>query len=54
MRGCELCAHQTISRYQGTDEELIELHEQAKADLALYAEGQIELDGDAEEPETWE
>ena len=24
MRGCELCSQQTIARYQGTDEELIE------------------------------
>ena len=39
MRGCELCAQQTIARYQGTDEELIELFQQAKEDLERYAEG---------------
>ena len=43
MRGCELCAQQTISRFQGTDEELIALYEKAREDLALYAKGEIEL-----------
>ena len=51
MRGCELCSQQTIARYQGTDEELIQLFCRAKEDLARYAEGQIELIGDAPEPE---
>ena len=52
MRGCELCSQQTISRFQGTDEELIQLFYQAREDLARYAEDQIELVGDAPEPET--
>jgi hypothetical protein len=51
MRGCELCSQQTISRYQGTDEELIELFHQARNDLERYAEGQIELTADTPEPE---
>lgn len=51
MRGCELCSQQTISRFQGTDEELIRLFYQAKEDLARYTEGQTELVGDAPEPE---
>jgi hypothetical protein len=42
MRGCELCAQQTISRYQGTDEELLALYEQAKHDLARYTEGELD------------
>ena len=54
MRGCELCAHQTISRFQGTDEELIELHQRAKEDLARYAQDQIELEAESPEPEDWE
>jgi hypothetical protein len=62
MRGCELCAQQTISRYQGTDEELLELYDKARADLAHYAEGDIdieaeidaEIDADLGEPEIWE
>ena len=58
MRGCELCAQQTVARYQGTDEELVAMHEQAKDDLARAAEGLIDLeeleDGRAEETEDWE
>jgi hypothetical protein len=51
MRGCELCSQQTIARYQGTDEELIEQFHQAKHDLTHYGEGQIELVPDTTEPE---
>ena len=51
MRGCELCSQQTISRFQGTDEELIALFHQAKEDLARYEEGEIELVADMPEPE---
>jgi hypothetical protein len=54
MRGCELCAQQTVSRFQGTDEELIELYEQARRDLARYGEGDIELVPDSPEPELLE
>jgi len=51
MRGCELCSQQTISRYQGTDEELIEQFHKAKHDLAHFAEDQIDLVPDITEPE---
>jgi hypothetical protein len=51
MRGCELCAQQTIARYQGTDEELIAQYERAKEDLANYHEGQTELVPDTPDPE---
>jgi hypothetical protein len=54
MRGCELCAQQTISRFQGTDEELIELYEQAKDDLAHRADNLIDLVSNSPEPETSE
>jgi hypothetical protein len=52
MRGCELCAQQTISRYQGTDEELIELFYKAKEDLEHYTENNIELVADIIDPES--
>lgn len=52
MRGCELCAQQTISRYQGTDEELIELFYKAKEDLERYTENNIELVAEIIEPES--
>ncbi len=60
MRGCELCSQQTISRFQGTDEQLVELYQRARDDLRRYAEDQIELESevegleDIEEPEIWE
>jgi hypothetical protein len=55
MRGCELCAQQTISRFQGTDEELIALHQRAREDLARYAAGETGLEPEAVvEPEIWE
>jgi hypothetical protein len=54
MRGCELCAQQTISRFQGTDEELIELFHQARRDLDRYTESPIELVPEITEPEVLE
>jgi hypothetical protein len=59
MRGCELCSQQTISRFQGTDEQLVELYQRAREDLSRYAEGQIDLEAEVEdleieEPELWE
>ena len=51
MRGCELCAQQTISRFQGTDDELIALYKKAQEDLARSTEEQIDLVADAPEPE---
>jgi len=51
MRGCELCAQQTIARFQGTDEELIALFYQAKEDLERHVDGLIDLVADAPEPE---
>ena len=56
MRGCELCATQTIARYQGTDEELIAQYERAKADLARDEAGEtdLELAVEAPEPDVWD
>lgn len=58
MRGCELCAQQTISRFQGTDEELLALHQKAKEDLVRYEAGETDLEPlESEvpmEPEIWE
>jgi hypothetical protein len=51
MRGCELCSQQTISRFQGTDEELIEEFHKAQHDLAHYAEGHVELVPEATDTE---
>ena len=51
MRGCEQCAQQTISRYQGSDEELLALYNKAKEDLERNSEEQIDLVADIPEPE---
>ena len=51
MRGCELCSHQTIARYQGTDEELMAHFYQAREDLDRFEEGLIDLIADTPEPE---
>ncbi len=51
MRGCELCAQQTISRYQGSDEELIALFQRARDDLKRYPDEQVDLVADVPDPE---
>ena len=38
MRGCAACAHQTLRRYKGDDEELIVVFEQALADVRKFAD----------------
>jgi hypothetical protein len=37
MRGCASCALQTLRRYKGDDEELIEFFEQALGDVRTFA-----------------
>ena len=36
MRGCTLCAQQTIARYKGSDQELIALFNRAKDDMQRW------------------
>lgn len=36
MRGCDLCAIQTLRRYKGPDSDLINLFNQALADIQQY------------------
>jgi hypothetical protein len=37
MRGCGSCAHQTIRRFKGSDEELMELFEDSLEQVRLFA-----------------
>ncbi len=37
MRGCAACALQTLRRYKGGDEELLDLYEQALSDIRDFA-----------------
>lgn len=43
LRGCTLCATHTIRRFRGEDEELIELFQDAKADVEASREGKVAL-----------
>jgi hypothetical protein len=36
MRGCILCSNTTIKRYKGSDQNLIELYNEAKRDVSMY------------------
>jgi len=36
MRGCMLCSNTTIKRYKGSDQNLIELYNEAKRDVSMY------------------
>jgi hypothetical protein len=36
MRGCVLCASNTIKRYKGNDQSLIDLYNEAKKDIIKY------------------
>ncbi len=36
MRGCAACAVQTLHRYRGTDQELLDLYAQACRDIEVY------------------
>jgi len=38
MRGCSLCAQQTITRFKGTDPELLQAYEQARQDILKWHE----------------
>ena len=39
MRGCAACAQQTLRRYKGTDDELLEAYENALNDVREFATG---------------
>jgi hypothetical protein len=48
MRGCYLCAQQAVARFQGTDEELLQLYARSQHDLGrylAYVAGQSETPG---------
>jgi len=43
MRGCAICATQTLRRFKGPDSELIEAYAQALVDVQTFVEGQEEI-----------
>jgi hypothetical protein len=38
MRGCTSCAKQTVRRFRGNDNELVELYNQSRREIELYME----------------
>lgn len=40
MRGCAMCATQTLHRYKGSDQELLSAYAKALNDVERYQEGQ--------------
>jgi hypothetical protein len=40
MRGCQLCATQTVMQFKGTDADLIFLYQKARRDIDRYLSGQ--------------
>jgi hypothetical protein len=50
MRGCQLCATQTIMQFKGTDADLLELYQKARRDINAYLAGEpIDMDEDERE-----
>lgn len=40
MRGCQLCATQSVMQFKGTDADLLRLYEKARRDVAAYLAGE--------------
>ena len=40
MRGCQLCATQTIMQFKGSDADLVALYQKARRDIDAYLSGQ--------------
>ena len=50
MRGCQLCATQTIMQFKGTDADLLELYKKARHDIGSFLAGEpIDIDEDERE-----
>ncbi len=56
MRGCQLCATQTVMQFKGTDEDLIQMYAKARQDVDAYLAGEpvIVVEEDQEQPEILE
>jgi hypothetical protein len=50
MRGCQLCATQTVMQFKGTDADLLELYTKARRDVDAYLAGEpIDIEEDERE-----
>ena len=41
MRGCAMCATQTLRRYKGTDDDLLRMYQRALADVQTHLAAQV-------------
>ena len=61
MRGCLLCATQTVMQFKGTDADLLARYQKARRDIDAYLAGELVLEEEVveeeaeeiEEPEEW-
>jgi hypothetical protein len=49
MRGCHLCATQTVMQFKGADSDLVHLYLKARRDIDLYLSGQPVQEDDVPE-----
>jgi hypothetical protein len=54
MRGCQLCAAQSVMQFKGDDEALLGQYQKAQGDVGAYLRGEYVEDIIEEEPETEE
>ena len=40
MRGCQLCASQTVTQFKGADEDLLQMYHKAHRDIDAYLAGE--------------
>ena len=40
MRGCHLCASQTVMQFKGSDEDLLQMYSRARRDIDAYLAGE--------------
>jgi hypothetical protein len=49
MRGCQVCAVQTVMQFKGTDDDLLVLYQRARRDIDAYLAGFPVVEDEAEE-----
>lgn len=49
MRGCHLCATQTVMQFKGTDTDMIQLYLKARRDIDSYLSGEPVMEDDVPE-----
>jgi hypothetical protein len=49
MRGCQVCAVQTVMQFKGTDDELLVLYQKARRDIDAYLAGYPVTEDEVEE-----